>query len=282
MAAIAYITDSKLLELHRANNNSSINFWRISTKTSFSNFNVGDLVFFLSKDKTHKYKDEKGIVGFGRLKEIFVLSPKQMWNKFGKENGYTNIFDFIESIKKVSKGHKLPSKISSLYLTNVTFFNPIYLSECNELISKNVESYIYLNNLVPLKLLDLASKNQDMWSSLYGNNEVIDEEVLRYKLNLIHSDNSDIKVNDTLYKKANRVLTKYIKENNEYIFIPGSKNEIYKVNKNSLEVIYYLDKGIDYRLLLGQSYLYKNEIKDISFKTIDSKNNIKDLELKLW
>jgi len=279
MAAIAYITDSKLLELHRANNNSSINFWRISSNSKFSNFNVGDLLFFLSKDKDHKYKDEKGIVGFGRLSEIHVCSPKSMWQRFGKENGYTNIFEFLEAIKKVSKGHKLPTKISSLYLSDVTFFNPIYLSECGEKISKNVESYIYLNDETPLKLLELASNNTDMWSSLNNNDEIINKEILRYSVYLNHEIIKDIKVNDKVYKKANRVLTKYIKDNKDYMFISGSKNEIYKIDNNLIEIIYYVDKSIDNKLLLGQSYLYKKSFNNIIFKTIDNKNNISVLEI---
>lgn len=74
MSAIAYITDSKLLELHRLNNHKTMNFWRSSSNISFSDFGEGDLVFFLSKDKIHQRKREKGIVGFGRVKEIAAAS----------------------------------------------------------------------------------------------------------------------------------------------------------------------------------------------------------------
>ena len=79
MSAIAYITDSKMLELHRLNNHKAINFWRPSANTAFSDFREGDLLFFLSKDKEHKKKNEKGIVGFGRLQSISTASPKMMW-----------------------------------------------------------------------------------------------------------------------------------------------------------------------------------------------------------
>ena len=67
MSAIAYITDSKMLDFHRLNINSTMNFWRLSNKISFSDFGENDLVFFLSKDKKMMNKGEKGIVGFGRV-----------------------------------------------------------------------------------------------------------------------------------------------------------------------------------------------------------------------
>ena len=53
MASIAYITDAKLLDNHRLNQNRTMNFWRISTNTNFSKFGIGGLVFFLSKNKEH-------------------------------------------------------------------------------------------------------------------------------------------------------------------------------------------------------------------------------------
>ena len=74
MSAIAYITDSKMLELHRLNNHKTMNFWRLSKNINFSDFSTGDLVFFLSKDKEHRNKSEKGIVGFGRVSKINVSS----------------------------------------------------------------------------------------------------------------------------------------------------------------------------------------------------------------
>ena len=138
MSAIAYITDSKMLELHRLNNHKTMNFWRLSNNINFSDFNVGDLVFFLSKDKEHKNGKEKGIVGFGRMSEISLASVKSMWDKYGVLNGYRSLAEFKEAIIKVSKDKKLPKKISGFYLENVTFFQPIYLSECGMKISTNI------------------------------------------------------------------------------------------------------------------------------------------------
>ena len=119
MSAIAYVTDSKMLELHRLNNHETMNFWRLSNNVNFSDFGKGDLVFFLSKDKEHKKRSEKGIVGFGRVTDISVASVKTMWERHGIYNGYNSLNEFKEAILRVSKDRKLPSKISSFLLEDV-------------------------------------------------------------------------------------------------------------------------------------------------------------------
>ena len=164
MAAIAYITDSKMLDHHRLNADTTMNFWRLSPTLSFSNFKVGDLIFFLSKDKIHMRDGEKGIVGYGRVESLIVNSVNTMWNKFEQENGYNTCDEFKEAILKVSKDHKLPSKISSFYLKDVVFFQaPAYLSEFGMLISNNVESYVYINpEEIVIKLLEYAKDNVDL------------------------------------------------------------------------------------------------------------------------
>ena len=53
MAAIAYVSDDKMLDFHRINGSQEIVFWRLSTK-KFSSFQPGDLLFFLSKSYEHK------------------------------------------------------------------------------------------------------------------------------------------------------------------------------------------------------------------------------------
>ena len=103
MSSIAYITDSTMLENHRLLRNKTMNFWRLSTNINFSDFGIGDLVFFLSKDRVHRRKGEKGIIGFGRLKELRVYSPSTMWRKYGKDNGYISKKSFEDALKKVSK-----------------------------------------------------------------------------------------------------------------------------------------------------------------------------------
>ena len=256
MSAIAYVTDSKMLELHRLNNHKTMNFWRLSANISFSDFGEGDLVFFLSKDKEHRKKKEKGIVGFGRVSSIAAASIRSMWDRYGIYNGYVSLTEFKEAIRKVSKDKKLPAKISAFYLEDVTFFQPVYLSECGMKISNNVESYIYLKpEKVVLSLLDLANDSKDLWSGLNDNSETISREKLLYALLETHKKIGDIPRSEKENKKAKRSLKAFKEEG--YRFFPDSQSEICRLGKESADVMFYYDKTTDLRSLIGQAQLYK-------------------------
>ena len=281
MSAIAYITDSRMLEMHRLNNHKTMNFWRISNNVNFSDFDKGDLVFFLSKDKEHKNKNEKGIVGFGRLETIAVGSIKTMWDKYGILNGYRTIEEFKEAIRKVTKDRKLPRKISSFYLVNVTFFQPVYLSECGMKISDKVESYIYLKpEDVTLDLLELSKSSTDLWTNTTSNIESIEHEERLLSLFACHKKIKDVFVNKTIYNKAHKTLRQFKEDNQEFDFVQNAKNELYKLKGNYLEMVFYYDKAIDEKLLVGQANLYRYYLKnmDIVFKTCPQN---RELENKL-
>ena len=286
MSAIAYITDSKLLELHRLNAHKTMNFWRLSTKTSFSDFGKDDLVFFLSKDKEHMKKKEKGIVGFGKLENIYTYAPKTMWNKFGTENGYNTYEEFKEAIEKVSKIHELPKKISSFYLKNIVFFqSPIYLSELGIKISNNVESYVYIKpEESVIKLLEYGKEAIDIWSSNEIAEKIINNEQLNYSLKLAQKDIGDFKLSDTRIKSGNRTMKKIVENNPGCKFIGKSKLDVALVNDSDILIVLYNHKEIDYRLLIGQAQLYKKYIMKyyngpfkIYFKTSDNNKELNDL-----
>lgn len=282
MSSIAYITDHKMLDNHRLNQNKTMNFWRLSTRVNFTNFSIGGLVFFLSKNKEHlSSKKEKGIIGFGRVKDIYVLSPKVMWKKFGKENGYNSYKEFVEAIKRFSKDHKVPKKISSLYLENVSFYQtPIYLSECGIEISNNVESYVYIKpDEAVIELLEYGKKNVDIWSGEKDQIEIIDEEEIGAALALAHEKTLDIKN----YKRIPNDVKKYLKENDKVHLIHTSMTNMYKVTDNKVNVILYHTKSDDIRTIIGQTILYKKYFKkyypkdvELEFKTIDNIFSDKD------
>ena len=284
MSCIAYITDSKMLELHRLNNHKTMNFWRLSNNMSFSDFSYGDLVFFLSKDKIHSREKEKGIVGFGRLVSMNLCSVNKMWEKYGSLNGYNSLDDFKAAIMKVSKDKKLPKKISSFYLESVTFFQPIYLSECGMTISNNVESYIYLGNDVSDKLLSIAKESNDLWSSFSDNSETIEQEEMLRALFETHEKIKDVPVNQKNEKNVRREIENRL-ENSVYRHMNNSINEIYYLKDKYLEIVFYHDNKTDDRLLIGQARLYLyymssycNKELTIKFKTTD---NNEDLEYLL-
>ena len=261
MSAIAYITDSKMLDLHRLNAHRTMNFWRLSNNNNFSDFKVGDIVFFLSKDREQMNNKEKGIVGYGRLASINLNSIKYMWDKYGILNGYNTYEEFKDAIRKVSKNRKLPNRISSFYLQNVTFFqNPIYLSECGMKISNNIESYIYLKDeSVVLRLFALAKGNMDLWSNDDDYEGRIEREEIAYCLGVVRDLIGDMPISEDKKKKARKSLAKYA----DYINIRGSETEAYHIRENNLDIIFFHDKDIETRLIIGQKCLYESYIYDI-------------------
>lgn len=262
MASIAYITDSKMLEYHRLHACKTMNFWRLSSHLNFSDFSIGDLIFFLSKDKRHTKNREKGIVGYGKVSSLHLNRPSYLWKKFKEENGYQNYDEFKEAICRFSKNHSLPDKMSSFYLENVTFFQePIYLSECGMKISNKVESYIYLNPEVVVALLDFARKTPDLWSA--DGTEKIKEDAIIFSLSEAHKRIGDLPVEEKKDKKIFRFLSSYQKDHPEFSFIRGSKHVLFTLRGNLIHLLIYKDKDIDDRIIIGQCLLYRYHLKQI-------------------
>ena len=103
MSAIAYITDSKMLELHRLNNHRTINFWRPSGNINFTEFGEGDLLFFcflanLMRSQCHSHS-HSGIrpctlryhIG-DSLSDLFIISTLD--KLFLRENASVKNTDF--------------------------------------------------------------------------------------------------------------------------------------------------------------------------------------------
>lgn len=287
MASIAYITDSKLLDNHRLNQNKTMNFWRLSTNTNFKEFGIGGLVFFLSKNKEHiSANKEKGIIGFGRVSNIYLASPKTMWDKFEKSNGYNSYEEFSESIIKVNKNHELPKKLSSLYLENVCFFQaPIYLSELGIDISKNVESYIYIKpDEVVIKLLEYGKASSDIWSSGIDVDKVISEEEIGAILSLAQANTGDIKLSGNKLNNSLKDVDNYLKNNPIYRRVHGSRFNLYNIYEDNLTIVFYHNKDIDIRIIIGQALLYKRYLEkyyphslSILFKTTDNDEEFSEL-----
>ena len=178
MSSIVYVTDNKMIEYHRLNGNTTMNFWRLSSQKNFSNFIKGDLLFFYTKERA--LQKERSIAGFGVFKEINKLTLKKMWDTYGSLNGYSSKKELEESILKASKNKAIPKYMNCIYLEDVIFFqNPIYLSEFGLKISNKLESYFYLDKEdeeLTTKILSLANKQGiDLWSIATGK---VDEDSL--------------------------------------------------------------------------------------------------------
>ena len=279
MGAIAYVTDSKMLELHRLNAHKTMNFWRLTAKTAFTDFEKGDLVFFLSKDKAHmSSRREKGIVGYGRLESVHVASLQTMWKNYGIYNGYNSLEEFKGALLKVNKGKEVPRKISSLYLTDVSFFQvPIYLSECGMKISNSVESYVYLKpEEVTIRILEKAKGLQDLWST-DEDTASIEKDELRCALFLTQRRCGDLPLSDKALRKAARTL----KAVEGYELIPHAKTAAYKIDEEGISILFYHDKDIDPRLLLGQIQCYRYYMNQIIQKEIPMRFQISDRDPEL-
>ncbi len=129
MSSIAYISDEKMLDFHRKSGNRSINFWRLSRK-KFGRFHPGDLIFFLDKSQLHPETKEKGLVAYGRLKEIDSLSLKTMWERYETKNGYPHYEGLVEAIQSSNNDDEIKGRIQSLVLEDLIFFHsPVFLSD---------------------------------------------------------------------------------------------------------------------------------------------------------
>lgn len=171
MASILHVCDAQMIEFHRINGNKTINFWRPSPSKRFSNFHIGDYLFFYVRLANRK---EKAIVGYGHLAKITSMSFNNMWNTYKEENGYASKEAFKEAIIRLNKDNIVPSKLTGLYLHDVAFFqSPLFLSEIGIHISKRLESYCYLDkedDMATAKVLRYANEvGLDLWTSMISN-----------------------------------------------------------------------------------------------------------------
>ena len=258
--SIAYITDAQMLKKTRVERCPTLNFWRLSTNTNFSDFAVGDLLFFLSKDREYRKKGEKGIIGFGRCAGFTVASPQHMCRRYKEENGYSNKEEFFSALKRSHKDHLLPERISSIYLQDVLFLQmPIYLSECGMEISPRTESYIYLDKDVPLKILHYAKDRLDFWSSRENASEVIEKEIRRYTLREAAESVGDLPLPANELQILQRRARSYQKQHPDYLFLDPQHTILCSVDRKT-EILFPKDRRIDRRFWLGQRALYQEKL----------------------
>lgn len=239
MSSIAYITDHEMIEYHRLHGSTELVFWRPTSQKKFAHFHHGDYLFFLSKGTEKGKGREKGIVGYGRYIGNDSISIRQVWKKYQNKTGYGSERQFLEAIKHVSKGEKLPKKMHCLLLEHVLFFQaPIYLSETNISISKQIESYIYLDQVAydtSWRILQQAEKvGLDMWSNLVEKRTftiTLDQNIL-----LMQSLYERIKIE--IYspyekQKVMQFVKQYMQNTNSY-FLSNSYDDFFSVEENNI------------------------------------------------
>lgn len=244
MGAIAYISESSMLEYHRTMGNTSINFWRLSTR-NFEKFDRGSLLFFIDGSKQHKTTREKGIIGYGRAVSIRAMAPARAWQQFETSNGYQTRSRFFEALQEANKEDTLPKRIQCIELENVVFFkDAIYLSEVDFNLPSRLESFIYLekdNDDIVSRLLNKAQEvGIDTWYEFMNpasTEKSFKDDRFEQKIRSVLSDNAQT-WNHTQRSMVNAINSpevdgfRYrIKNDSVQIIIPCSsvQNQFYEI-----------------------------------------------------
>lgn len=240
MSSIAYVSDEKMLDYHRVNANSSMNFWRLSLR-NFERFTIGDLLFFIDKRNPHPITKEKGIIGFGRASQMRTMSVKRMWDQFDTRNGYQDLDSFKNAILAYGSEVELPRQIQSIYLEEVTFFkSPVYLSEIDVHISKRLESFTYLTYKHSIEIINRGmALGLDPWVEVMNpqnldKSKIIEEQKIRESLEgiAINWTHAQIKMTTQLRVDLKVGCISYeLSENGTSIYIPVSsiKNQFFEL-----------------------------------------------------
>ena len=264
MAAIAYVTDEKMIEYHRFKGNDTIVFWRLSEK-NFSDFKTGDLLFFLAKDNETKQTKEKGLIGYGCYKNSQSMSIDNLFKKYGDLTGYQSKNELLEAIKKSNKGKNLPRKINCLLLENVFFFqSPIYLSRLGFELKNNLESFTYLDKQEGKLTLDILKQVEnvglDYWNRMLNEDveSIFYRQLFQYQISTILSNlRIDNKVDN---KYRDKICCLY--QNVDFRWVNQQKNCFLK---NDILYLIYQTKqqkqNDDYYRMIGQYYLIKEQLK---------------------
>lgn len=286
MSSIAYVTDQQMIEFHRINGNDGMNFWRPSVGKRFSDFTEGDLLFFLAKGSNNRVSKEKGLIGYGRFTHAESLSSKQMWTRYENLNGYPTEELLRQAILRVSKSSTLPPKISCLHLKDVVFFqSPVYLSHLGLTISKNVESFIYLDKEDPemtTKILLKANEiGIDFWTSAISKSNpsttVFDDDLNWHVLRKIET------VIPSYYcledqRKAYRLLSKHKNEVATAHWLSSKKQALIEFDHNKIIITLAI---ISTKTELAKTTVYQKGLEQFYLKEAKRWSNLEDIVLEI-
>ena len=244
MASIAYITDRNMIEYHRLNGNRYINFWKPSSQKKINDFQKGDYLFFLAKGTEKGVSREKGIIGYGKLERIRTMSFEKMWYEYKTMNGYETKQQLKEAIQKLTKDKTIPKTMQCMILKEVTFFQvPIYLSEFDIILSKQIESYTYIDkegmNVTSLLLKKAEQFGMDLWSMLMNDEQpAFSKDSNLYEIKRI-VDKYDCDFFNEREERLNRsYINKIIKKYPKYQLLSEKSNIIIEQDETSITIWY--------------------------------------------
>ncbi len=281
MASIAYITNHDMIEYHRLHGNSEMVFWRFSGKRKFQNFHHGDYLFFLTKGTEKGKEKEKGIVGYGRYVNDAYGSVKNIWKRYGTQCGFGSEEQFVQAIQKYQKSHAFPKQIYCLLLDHVMFFQePIYLSELEKEISKQVESYIYLDHKdsdLSWKILKKGAEvGVDLWSTYVERREAtIQNDADIITIQCAHEQYDEDLYTNYEKKKISAMVKPLLKQQQtDCGFLAGGENDFWMLEQK--QVYFYIPCVLSIQAW-KRSLLYaiaKSEIYQAALEAKGSSANI--------
>ena len=267
MSSIAYVSDESMIAYHRLQGSRSLNFWRLTTRNTFTDFDKGDLLFFYCKEQGYK---NKAFVGYGHYERNESLTLNQMWKRYEKENGFDTKEDLKNQIEQLSRNHEVPKKMNCLYLTDIVFFEqPVFPSDVGLKISPKLESYTYLDqndSNATVRILRKAEEfGIDRWSTLdYKRSEnIFKKDEVRHNLAYISTLIKEDEITKAESKRAFSLLKKAMNEGYEQI---RNSNDSFLFDGTTLTIRIPFapnkkDYGERYQLVAGRIVMYMIHIR---------------------
>lgn len=269
MGSIAYVADEEMIEYHRLCGNKEINFWRLSSQKNFTNFHVGDLLFFYTKVP---FSNKKAFAGYAHFVFSKRMSIQEMWKKYNTSNGYDSIDKLTEAIEKAGRDKELPKKMDCLFLKDVVFFNePVFPEEVGLELSSKLESYCYIDKNDPevtIRILRKAEdKGIDLWSAAWSKEteDLFIRDEIRQGLYGISKLLGKTEWTESERKKAIKLMSMFTKEKT-FEYIISSQTDVFtNIDGNiiiALPFIYSSRNRNERKVsLIGRMALYKYYIK---------------------
>ncbi|MBQ9327571.1 MAG: hypothetical protein IJ225_03435 [Solobacterium sp.] len=268
MSSIVYTTDQEMIEYHRLCGNRDVNFWRLSSRASFSDFHRGDLLFFYAYGPT---KRKKGLVGYAHYDSTNRLSLDEMWKRYKTFNGYSSKQKLKEAITLAARDGNVPETMNCLYLKDCVYFSsPIYPEEAGLRINDKLESYTYLDRNDPtatVRVLRIAEKRGiDIWagSQNYEPDTIFELDEVRQELALIHTQIAPDQYTSSELRRAKKLVRPLLAEG--YEPIRGSTTDLFCLCEGQVIIAVPFaatgnDRAIQVRNTLGKLLCYQLESK---------------------
>jgi len=295
MSSIAYVTDEQMMEYHRLCGNREMNFWRLSPKTEFTDFKPGDLLFFYARTPQSR---KRSFLGYAHFRSASVLTLKKMWERYETKNGYDNIEQMKRAIESSARDHRVPAKMSCLYLDGAIFFrSPIDPRDAGIRLSNSLESFTYIDQGNPgatVRILKLAEEIgvNDFWSaSLNEQCEAqFGEDMLDYQMAEIAARVAPMMQSKSAAARADHIMRAYTEAHSELRMISGS-SDAYTYRNDTLTIalpfVYSArSRNALFQQLMGRFLSYRMELKRegivMEHVQIEVVTEQKDPEVETW